>query len=317
MTKKTDKSTDVIQSADENQKFPLRGFYFVIVSLLTILSPINFSIQNDDIKNLSLSKFSAAIQVNSITLTLLFLLWLPMLIPWIMRLSPRIQEFLSGLREGGIEEIEAGILRIKLSAGVEKAADFYESKVLKSNELATPLPQDIQALEKSYKDTVALLDMAKGLSSADAMSRIDELCLYYDRVRETMPSGHKRSQVMKSIEATIWSLLPNVENFPVRQRLNSTKGGERLSAYKYLELQPNMECLDLLLARAIGVLEVPFSQYAALLALRRTVIKLEIDRNSMKFISENLKWNSKLEFLGDDRRALMKTIVTLLEQKAA
>ena len=98
--------------------------------------------------------------------------------------------------------------------------------------------------------------------------------------------------------------------------MNSTKGGERISAYKFLEWQPSIEYIDLLLARSIGVLEVPFAQYAALLTLRRLVVNLDIDKNTQNRILQILMWNSQIDFLGEDRRSLMKSIISILEKKA-
>lgn len=314
--KSKDKREKSAKSSDEIQNFPLRGLYFVVIFILTLLSLIKLSIQSDNISTFPW-KISAEIQVNSITLILLLLIWLPLLIPWIVSISPRFQTFLTGLRESGLEEVEAGILRIKLTAGIEKAADMYEKKVLDSDKLATTNVQEIEKLENSYRESIESVSrMSKNLTSSEAMSKVDELGLYYDRIRETMPSGHERSQLMRSVESAMWALIPSIQNFPIRARLNSTKGGERISAYKFLEWQPSIEYIDLLLARSIGVLEVPFAQYAALLTLRRLVVNLDIDKNTQNRILQILMWNSQIDFLGEDRRSLMKSIISILEKKA-
>ena len=314
--KSKDKREKSAKSSDEIQKFPLRGLYFVVIFILTLLSLVKLSIQSDNTSTFPW-KTSAEIQVNSITLILLLLIWLPLLIPWIVSISPRFQTFLTGLRESGLEEVEAGILRIKLTAGIEKAADMYEKKVLDSDKLATTNVQEIEKLENSYRESIESVSrMSKNLTSSEAMSKVDELGLYYDRIRETMPSGHERSQLMRSVESAMWALIPSIQNFPIRARLNSTKGGERISAYKFLEWQPSIEYIDLLLARSIGVLEVPFAQYAALLTLRRLVVNLDIDKNTQNRILQILMWNSQIDFLGEDRRSLMKSIISILEKKA-
>lgn len=311
-----DKKEKSVKSVDEIQTFPLKGLYFIVIFILTILSLIKLSIQTDNTSTFPW-KISAEIQVNSITLVLLLLIWLPLLLPWIISISPRFQTFLTGLRESGLEEIEAGILRIKLSAGIEKATDFYEKKVLGSKQLTISSPQEIVKLENSFRESIESFSrISKNLSSSEAMDKVDELGVYYDQIRETMPSGHERSQLLKSIESAMWALIPSIQNFPIRARLSSTKGGERISAYKFLEWQPSIDYIDLLLARAIGVLEVPFAQYAALLTLRRLVINLEINTDTRNRILQILKWNSQIEFLGEDRRSLMKTIISILEKKA-
>ena len=214
--KSKDKREKSAKSSDEIQNFPLRGLYFVVIFILTLLSLIKLSIQSDNISTFPW-KISAEIQVNSITLILLLLIWLPLLIPWIVSISPRFQTFLTGLRESGLEEVEAGILRIKLTAGIEKAADMYEKKVLDSDKLATTNVQEIEKLENSYRESIeSVLRMSKNLTSSEAMSKVDELGLYYDRIRETMPSGHERSQLMRSVESAMWALIPSIQNFPIR-----------------------------------------------------------------------------------------------------
>ena len=44
-----DKQSDATKSAEEIRKFPLRRFYFLVVFILTLLSPLGLSIQSDNI----------------------------------------------------------------------------------------------------------------------------------------------------------------------------------------------------------------------------------------------------------------------------
>jgi hypothetical protein len=301
-----------IRSFEEVRHFPLRMFFLALVAILAVLSLLGLSVQTDNFSS-GTWKVSADIRVSSTTLALLLLAWLPLLIPWIVHLSPRIREFLIGLREGGVEEIEAGILKIKLGAGVHRAADAYENTLPKPDG-PTPLSvQSVEAFDQSYQETLTSLNSSTRLNAPEALQRVDQLCLYYDRVRETIPSGPRRTRLMTGIASTMWALAPSIPGFPFRQRLNSALGGERLSAYKYLEWQATPDCLELLLSRAIGVLEVPFGQWNALLALRRIVSKSQIDAGKREFLLQNLRWSADLEFQGGDRRFLMKTIISELQ----
>jgi len=90
-------------------------------------------------------------------------------------------------------------------------------------------------------------------------------------------------------------------------------GGERLSAYKYIEWQPSIEYVNLLLSRAIGILEMPFGQYAALLALRRIVKSNKLVQTQSREIIDILNWSANIDYIGKDRRRLMIEIVSILE----
>jgi len=118
---------------------------------------------------------------------------------------------------------------------------------------------------------------------------------------------------MSDISSTMWTLVPNTKNFPLRKRLNSPKPGERLSAYKYLERYPSQENIDLLLSRSIGMLEVPFGQYAALLALRRHVVADQVEPSQAKKLISVLEWAASVEYIaGSDRYVAMAQIISIL-----
>ncbi|MFZ5819457.1 MAG: hypothetical protein ACOYYJ_06115 [Chloroflexota bacterium] len=298
------------KSAEEIRKFPLRRLYFFVIFILTLLSPIGLSLQTDDINSLPW-RVSATVQITSITVTFLLLAWLPLLIPWLVSLSPRLQNFFIGLRESGIEEIEAGILRIKLSPGIKEAAETYKKKLAEVKE-------NPNNLEKSYKEALSALRASETLSSVDALTRIDEIGSYYDRIRKTLPSGSERTRLLTELSSILWTLMSsaNVSDLNLRERFTSTSGGKRLSAYKYLEYAPNLEYLNLLLSRAVGILEEPFGQFSALLALRRMAVSLKLDDSQKKLIVNHLEWAARLEYIGSDRVYLMTTIISILEKKS-
>jgi hypothetical protein len=157
------------QSAEEIRKFPLRWLYFLVILILTLLSPFSLSIQTDDINSLPW-KISGTLQITSITITFLLLAWLPLLIPWLVSLSPKLQTFFTGLRESGIEEIEAGILKIKLSPGIKEAVETYKNVVdISRAEKSEKKPDEI---EKSYEIALSEIKNSKTLSSSEAMDKI-------------------------------------------------------------------------------------------------------------------------------------------------
>lgn len=298
---------------DKFPRFPYKRTYLVIVFLLILISILELSFQTDDTTS-NIWKISTNFQVTSITLVLFLLAWLPFLIPWIYAVSPRLGGSLGWLRTQGVEEVETSIFRIKLTAGVEKAAEAYENTVLQPE--ARPLGpiQAEQQLERGYREAIELAASSHRYSSADALARVDELAALYDQIRSQVPSGAERSRLMRLISSTMWSLTPQIKELPVKQRLLSDNGGIRLSAYKYLEWRPSVESLDVLLSRSIGTLETPFGQFAALLALRRVLGQAHPAEEQIQMVQTTLRWYLALGYSGDDRRNLIESILGTLER---
>ncbi|MGB3791003.1 MAG: hypothetical protein WA949_23560 [Phormidesmis sp.] len=227
-----------------------------------------------------------------------------------------MQSSLSWLREQGIEELETNLLRIKLSSGIQAASKNYEEKILSASAKNTGQTsfETHQQIEARYQNAIALIDAAGSIEPVEALEKIDQLASYYDRVREEMSSGSRRTRLMTDISSTMWALAPKTRNFPLRARLNSHKSGERLSAYKYLEWYPLEEYADLLLSRAVGILETPFGQYAALLALRRLVSITNLTPAKKREMTNILNWSANIDYLAsaNDRHGLIVEIVSTL-----
>lgn len=314
-------SNNLIQKFNQGERFTassgfspsLRKKYSISIFILIILSVLNISLGSDEV-NSNIWSFSIELKVTSITLFLVFLFWLPVLLPLLLTQFPQLQNSLSWLREQGIEEVETNLLKIKLRYGVQEALQSYEEKVWNPGATGANLSnQEVhQQIEKRYQDAIALVDAASNIDSVEALRRIDQLATYYDKVREEMPSGSNRTRLMRDISSTMWTLVTKTTNFPVYERLISNKAGERLSAYKYLEWQPSTEYIDLLLSRAIGILEMPFGQYGALLALRRIVAVKKLNSTLSEKTIDILNWSANLNYMGADRRRLMVEIVSIL-----
>ncbi|WP_322649811.1 hypothetical protein [Nostoc sp. ChiVER01] len=297
-----------------SSEFPssLKKKYLITIITLIILSILNISLKSDKV-NSKIWSFSIEFKVTSVTLVLVFLLWLPILLPWFISLFPQLQGSLNWLRQQGIEEVETNLLRIKLRYGVEEASQNYEEKILNVASTNLTSQETYQQVEKRYRDAVTLVNATSDIDATEALKRIEQLGHYYDRVRDEMPSGNERTRLMREISSIMWALVPKVVNFPVYAKLNSNNGGERLSAYKYIEWQPSIEYVNLLLSRAIGVLEMPFGQYAALLALRRIVRSNKLIPTQSREIIDILNWLANLDCIEGSRRKLMIEIVSTLE----
>jgi hypothetical protein len=290
----------------------LRKKYSITIIVLIILSVLNVSLKSDSV-NSNVWSLSVELKVTSVTLILLFLFWLPILLPWIVSQVPHVQKSLNWLRQQGVEEIETNLVRIKLNYGVQEASEKYEEQISSVGAINLTSQETQQQLELRYRDAIALVDAASNVDSLEALKRIDQLAGYYDRVREEMPSGYNRIKLMREISSTMWALVPGVVNFPVYKRLNSDKAGERLSAYKYIEWNASTDYINLLVSRAVGVLEVPYNQFSALLALRRVAANNQIAADSSVKITNVLNWSANLDYMGQDRQRLMIEIVAILE----
>lgn len=291
--------------------FSFKNNYSITITILIVLSVLNISFSSDN----GAWSFSLELNVTSITLFLLFLLWLPVLLPLFLERIPQVRGSLSWLREQGIEEIETNLLKIKLRYGVQEASETYQSQISEVGAINLSSQETQQQLEQRYREAIALVDAASNIESPEALKRIDQLAGYYDRVREKMPPGSNRTKLMLQISSTMWALVPKVSHFPVIDRLKSDRGGERLSVYKYIEWTAFTDEIDLLVSRAIGVLEVPFNQYSALLALRRVVAHHSFSPEQSNVVIDVLTWSSNLDYTSPDRQQLMLEIASILKAK--
>lgn len=308
------------QDADVNDRspgtegawaFPRRRLYFFVVGLLAFFSLFVVSIQPGDPSTKAL-KFSAEIKITTITLVLLLLAWLPLLLPWLPSIAPALRRFFSELRQSGIKHIKAGPVEIQLSPEVEKAAAVYESKVNEVSKAASASANVAGNIENLYQATMQAIEQTEKPSPQEALELVDQLGTSYNRLRESMPSGPQRTARMNSIASKMFALIPGVENFPVRERINSANAGQRLSAYKYLEYKPNSQYLDPLLSRAIGILEAPHGQFHALLALRRLASSVALPPEQSDQVAKVLAWASALPYMSRDRLGMMKNISGLM-----
>ncbi|MFN6569218.1 hypothetical protein [Dendronalium sp. ChiSLP03b] len=292
----------------------LKKKYLITILTLVILSLLKISLKSDKI-NTNIWSFSVELKVTSVTLALVFLLWLPVLLPWFISLFPQLKSSLNWLRQQGIEEVETSLLKIKLRYGVEEASKNYEEKIWSAGSTNLTSEEIYQQVEKRYREAITLVNATSDIDSTEALKRIDQLGNYYDKVRDEMPSGKERTKLMREISSVMWALIPKTVDFPVLAKLNSDRGGERLSAYKYIEWQASTEYVNLLLSRAIGILETPFGQYAALLAIRRIVVSNKLVPTQAREIKDILNWSANLDYIGGDRQRLMVETVFTLENK--
>jgi len=97
------------------------------------------------------------------------------------------------------------------------------------------------------------------------LDELDRLCLEYDSLRRSLPSGHERTQAMTRVIVKMRSLAPSLVDY-----LDAYKGsgsaGSRLAAIAMMQMVPRVADLDWLRDRFSS--EQPFVFYHAALALQ-------------------------------------------------
>lgn len=303
-------------ASTELSELPWRSRYSLVLTVLLLISIFNVSLRRNATASGDWS-MEISVGVSAITLALLILLAAPVIAPWIIKLAPGLRSLFAWSRDAGIEEVEVAGLRIKLASlasGVSAAATAYATNILKPSAATLATAQDPESLMTVYTQMLENLETDSRVPSAEAIQRIDHLGEMYEEVRAKLPSGAERTQLLTQISSIMWSLMASVDEFDVVERISSPDGGRRLAAYKYIEAKAHTEQLDLLLSRAIGVLETPFGQYATLLALRRVVVANGLDADERDSVSRQLNWVPDLAYIaGTDREFLMRNILEVLK----
>lgn len=116
-----------------------------------------------------------------------------------------------------------------------------------------------------YEAANRIAVQTKDIGISTLLSELDRLCLEYDSVRRTMPSGGNRTSLMTRIIVKMRSLAPSLVEF-----LDIYKGsgspGSRLAAIAMMQMVPREADLDWLRDRFS--IEKPFLTYHAALALQ-------------------------------------------------
>jgi hypothetical protein len=105
----------------------------------------------------------------------------------------------------------------------------------------------------------------RDVGSQPLLGQLDRLCLEYDSLRRTLPSGDNRTRAMTRVLVKMRSLAPSLVEF-----LDTYKGsgspGSRLAATAMMQMIPRVADLDWLRERFSS--EQPFLFYHAALALQ-------------------------------------------------
>jgi hypothetical protein len=129
---------------------------------------------------------------------------------------------------------------------------------------------------------------ARDIDSQSLLNELDQLCLQYDALRRSLPSGPERTGAMTGVLIKMRSLAPSLVGH-IDAYKGSGSPGSRLAAIAMMQMVPRVADLDWLKERFSS--EHPFVFYHAALALQNVANNsdtLEKERHLRKVAEEAL-----------------------------
>ncbi len=108
----------------------------------------------------------------------------------------------------------------------------------------------------------------------ELLKQMDRLCLEYDSIRRTMPSGYERTSAMTDILIKMRALSPAVSSKIMAYKISGSPGS-RLAAIAMMQMDPSLGDIKWLEERFHS--ENPFIFYHAALALKNMTIYADQD----------------------------------------
>jgi hypothetical protein len=150
-----------------------------------------------------------------------------------------------------MQKVKLGILEAELEQVAERTANAVsKGGVISVEEVRTAARIETQAEELGHQ---ALL------------RRLDRLCLEYDSLRQTLPSGFERTRAMTRVLVQMRTLAPSISSY-VEIYKSSGSPGSHLAAVAMMQMEPVRADIDWLLERFRR--DTPFIFYHAALALK-------------------------------------------------
>lgn len=150
-----------------------------------------------------------------------------------------------------MRKVKLGAFEAELDA---KAESLVDEAIARPAELS---PRQITT-------TATLAVTAHQLGEAAMRRQLERLCIEFDTIRKTMPSGYDRSRAMMGVLVRLRTLAPAIEKFLGELQGGRTEG-ERLAAIAIMQVNPDLADIDWLLARFRTDPPFLFAQAAAVL----------------------------------------------------
>jgi hypothetical protein len=151
---------------------------------------------------------------------------------------------------------------------------------------------------------------SQNIGAEALLHELDRLCLEYDSLRRTLPSGPDRTRAMTRVVVKMRSLAPSLSDF-VDVYKGSGSAGSRLAAIAMMQMVPRVSDLDWLKNRFSS--EQPFLFYHAALALQNVanIPASKQDRDQLQSTAEQAL-ASVNSFHGVPDKGTIEVLETLL-----
>lgn len=148
----------------------------------------------------------------------------------------------------------------KVKIGAFEAELDARAETLVDEAIARPA----ELSSRQITTTATLAMTAQQLGDAAMRRQLERLCIEFDTIRKTMPSGYGRSRAMMSVLVRLRTLAPAIEKFLAELKRGRTEG-ERLAAIAIMQVNPDQADIDWLLDRFRHDPPFLFAQAAAVL----------------------------------------------------
>jgi hypothetical protein len=125
-----------------------------------------------------------------------------------------------------------------------------------------------------------IAQQARDVSPDALVEELDKLCLQYDTLRRSLPSGRERTRAMTSVVVKMRALAPSLMSFLEKYK-GSASPGRRLAAITMMQMDPRQSDINWLRDRFSS--EHPFVFYHAALALQNVAATDEKTRDKVHF----------------------------------
>src|SRR5262249_55639869 len=132
-------------------------------------------------------------------------------------------------------------------------------------EIQTQTDESGKITPRQFEAAARIAAQSQEVSTEALLRELDKLCLEYDSLRRTMPSGSDRTRAMTRVIVKMRSLAPTLVDF-LDVYKGSGSAGSRLAAIAMMQMVPRVADLDWLKERFSS--EHPFVFYHAALALQ-------------------------------------------------
>lgn len=136
---------------------------------------------------------------------------------------------------GRMQKVKLGLFEAELSAQVSGLVDE-----------AIDAPGEISS--QQIRSAASMKVAARGVGDTALRDQLEKLCLEYETIRKTQPSGSKRTRAMMEVLVRLRTLAPTVAHF-LDELKQSAAAGKRLAAVAIMQVDPELADIDWIVDR--------------------------------------------------------------------